>query len=345
MAYHHGPWTSHSPHNRHGYHPHHSTYTPQVPGVPNPAMNVPKGQGQPHNPQNAAQSHYEAEEEYMKWMEGEAQAELGDHNPLAPEPGVLRTIVRLPKGKYPGSRDFWDNIPAHTASFGWTEANVTPGPTGSLQPVPQVKEKQWYNTYVYVPERRPLLERHYLERYVPGPNGEWVDTVKAERMVEFIDEKIHEHNKKEEMEQAIKKGFGVQSTHFVDAYDGQKLVKFSGGLWGEKDLDSQYKIDRTDWKDFKQRFIGGFDYGNLRVPWPFGKTNRNKRVMTHTYEWFDRQNPHIETDRDYEVWELESAYVDKAMYSKWRARGGDGPMDYMSDLYQYSTSIDGSNRY
>jgi len=159
-------------------------------------MNVPKGQGQPHNPQNAAQSHYEAEEEYMKWMEGEAQAELGDHNPLAPEPGVLRTIVRLPKGKYPGSRDFWDNIPAHTASFGWTEANVTPGPTGSLQPVPQVKEKQWYNTYVYVPERRPLLERHYLERYVPGPNGEWVDTVKAERMVEFIDEKIHEHNKK-----------------------------------------------------------------------------------------------------------------------------------------------------
>jgi len=147
------------------------------------------------------------------------------------------------------------------------------------------------------------------------------------------------------MEQAIKKGFGVQSTHFVDAYDGQKLVKFSGGLWGEKDLDSQYKIDRTDWKDFKQRFIGGFDYGNLRVPWPFGKTNRNKRVMTHTYEWFDRQNPHIETDRDYEVWELESAYVDKAMYSKWRARGGDGPVDYMSDLYQYSTSIDGSSRY
>lgn len=371
MAYHnshHGPWTRQTPHQRHGNHPHHQNYAPQVPGVPNPAMYVPKGQGQPFSRQNVqgpdspydsfgrdenlamgefttdAQK-YEAEENYMRFLEAEAQAQSGDHNALAPDPGVMRTIVKLPRGKYPGSHDFWDNIPAHTATFGWTEANVTPGPTGSLQPVPQVQSKNWYNTYVYVPERRPCLERHYLERYVPGPNGEWVDTVKAERMVGFIDDKIAEHHREEEIREAVKMGYGVQRTHYVDAYDGQPLVKFSGGLWGKNDLDSQYKIDRTDWKDFKNAMQSGFDYGNLRVPWPFGKTNRNKRVMTHTYEWFDRANPHIETDRDYEVMELESAYVDKHMYSKWRARGGDAPTDYATDLLSYATSIDGPATY
>lgn len=281
----------------------------------------------------------------MQWMEEQAQEKYGDHNPLAPDPGVIRTIVKLPKGKWPGSQDFWDNIPSHTAAFGWTEANVTPGPTGSLQPVPQVFEKQWYNTYLYVPERRPCLERHYLERYVPGPNGEWVDTVKAERMVDFIDDKIDEHIHEEEMAERVKMGFGVQQTHYVDAYDGQHLVKFCGGLWGVKDLDQQYKVNRSAWKEQMEGALNGFDYANLRIPWPFGKTNRNKRVMTHTYEWFDRENQYIETDRDYEIMELESAYVDREMYSKWRARGGDGPVDFAADLYDYSTSIDGSNRY
>lgn len=358
ISHHHGSSANHTPHDRHQHHPHHQNYAPQVPGVPNPAMYAPKGQGQPvtkdqgdafqpFTQQQAlfGDAKFQAEEDYAKFLEGEAQAEYGAQNPMTPEPGVLRTIVKLPRGKYPGSHDFWDNIPAHTASFGWTEANVTPGPTGSLQPVPHVQEKQWYNTYLYVPERRPLLERHYLERYVPGPNGEWVDTVKAERMVGFIDEKLHEHHKEEQMREAVRTGYGVEKTHFVDAYDGQKLVKFCGGLWGESDLDSQYKVNRTAWKDFTGGISKGFDYGNLRVPWPFGRTNRNKRVMTHTYEWFDRVNPHIETDRDYEILELESAYVDKQMYSKWRARGGDGPVDYMSDLTAYATSIDGPHTY
>lgn len=302
-------------------------YMPQSPG--------------PVHPQQA-RDHYA---DQLNQMEMEALGREGRDMPLAPEPGLIRTIVKLPKGKWHGSPEFWDNVRAHQASFAWTEANVTPGPTGSLQPVPFVQQKEWYNTYIYVPEQRPCLERHYMERFIQGPNGEWIDTVRAQRMVQYIDNKIKEEEEEKHMQYLVENGIGIEKTHYTDSYDGQRLVTMQGQLWGEQDLERKYKPNRSDWKDVVDDAQDGFDFANLRIPWPFGRPNRNKKINTHTYEWFDRRNMHIESDRSYDILELDSAYVDAEMYSKWRAKGGDGPVDFMADLYDYTTSVDGTDRY
>lgn len=288
---------------------------------------------------------YDMHAAHIHKQEHEALELERQRNALAPEPGLIRTIVKLPKAKHPGGMTFWDNVPAHQASFAWTEANVTLGPTGSLQAVPGVPEKVWYNQYIYVPEERPMLERHYLERFAKGPNGEWIDTVKAQRMVSFIDDKLEEYRKEAQYGQDMQAGVGVEATKYVDAYSGQRLVSFAGQLHGEQDLMRQYKVSRSDWKEIVDTAQGGYSFDNLRVPWPFAPPERNKKITQQCYEWFDRRNPYISSDRRYEIMELQSAYLDKDQYDMWRAKGGSGPLDFMADLQDYYSSIDGHNRY
>jgi len=241
-------------------------------------------------------------------------------------------IVKLPRPRFHGGREFLDNVPKRDATFAWSEICATPGPECSLAPVPQVPAKQWYNTYVYVPEQRSHVQRHFLERYVQGPDGEWLDVVKARRMAGYLEEHRRKAAEDEMERELVANGSSVQNTGYVDAYSGEPLRACKGQLIPQSALNDQYKLHRSEWKDFLTDQAAGWDFDNLRVAWPFGRPDRNKKISAHAYEWFDRQNPFIPTDRSYEMLELPSMYVDKENYMKWRPVGGDSPTEFMQDV-------------
>lgn len=78
--------------------------------------------------------------------------------------------------------------------------------------------------------------------------------------------------------------------------------------------------------------VPAFDYDNLRVPWIFGKIDRNKKVSQHVYDWYDRRNPRVVSDRSYKLMELPSYYVDEDLYNKWRAYGNEGVVGFSQDV-------------
>jgi hypothetical protein len=176
--------------------------------------------------------------------------------------------------------------------------------------------KQWYNTYMYVPERTSHRERQFLERYVQGPDGEWLDIVKARRMSNFYEEQRLQHMK-EKMERAmITTGTAVQQTQYTDAYSGEHLVACGGELLPKQVLYDQYDIHSrsAEMKETLQRTKEDMDFDNLRVAWPFGAPHRNKKISPYTYEWFDRRNGAIPSDKSFEIVEMPSSYVDRETY-------------------------------
>lgn len=231
----------------------------------------------------------------------------------------LKTKVSMPRPKVVGSTEFYGSVPKKNSTFAWSELCATPTPECSLAPVPQVHMKTWYNTYIYKPEEKSHVENQFLERYVQGPNGEWLDIVKARRMSGYIEDR-REKAMKQQMERAmVMSGSVVHHTDFTDAYSGEQLVACRGELLPKEMLLDEYGIHRNA-KETAQMLAeearASFDFDNLRVPWPFGAPHRNKKISQHAYDWFDRQNPYIRSDQEFQMVELPSMYVDAEHYHR-----------------------------
>eukprot|EP00928_Gymnodinium_smaydae_P087273 TRINITY_DN71552_c0_g1_i1.p1 TRINITY_DN71552_c0_g1~~TRINITY_DN71552_c0_g1_i1.p1 ORF type:complete len:476 (+),score=110.78 TRINITY_DN71552_c0_g1_i1:139-1566(+) len=273
------------------------------------------------------------------------------------EDGIrTRPVIRVPlrKPKYPGGKEFYGDVPVEAATFAHAELCATPEPEASLAPMPEVGCKMWYNTYLYVPEDRRAIQSggHFLERFVQGENGEWLDVPKARRMAEHVADMRQRDAQQRAEEQAIRNGSawswsgsgngenagGVGASEYRDPYSGETLVMYKGELLPKAELFAQHGIQESEWRSMFQ--LPHVDFDNFRVPWPFGRPHRNKRVSNSAYEWFDRQNPFIPSDRSYEMLELPSTFVDKENYGKWRATGGDGPMEFASDLMTRARHFD-----
>lgn len=230
----------------------------------------------------------------------------------------VRVRVRLPQPRVPGAPEFYGGVPKRSSTFGWGELCATQAPDHSLAPVPQVKSKTWYNSYVYMPEQTSHVERQFLDRYIQGPDGEWIDVIKARRMASYLEEK-REKAMIEQMERAmVMSGSVVQETRYTDPYSGEHLVACRGELLPKQQLMEQYHAHYS--ANALREMVSeaqGFDFDNLRVPWPFGRPYRNKQVSQHAYDWFDRQNPYIPSDKSFELLELPSMFVDRHHYDRW----------------------------
>jgi len=265
--------------------------------------------------------------------------EAGDMHPLDPTAGVTRTIVKLPHPRFQGGPEFIDGVPKRNTTFAWTELTATREPECSLAPCPQVPMKSWYNSYVYVPEQRSHVERQYLERFVPGPDGEWIDVVKARRMSSFLQDQRLKAAHAEEERRLVRTGEVVEQTDYVDQYSGEHLIACNNRLMSKAEVYQRYNIHRSDWAQAVDA-VPAFDFDNLRVPWMFGKVDRNKRVSQHAYDWFDRRNPRVTSDRSYKMMELPSSYVDEDLYNKWRAQGHDGVVGLVEDVATRARYLD-----
>jgi len=95
--------------------------------------------------------------------------------------------VAPPRPRVPGGTEFYGAVPKHSATFAWSELCATPSPEDALAPVPQIPMKTWYNSYGYIPEESQE-DRHFLGRFTGGPNDEWIDRVKAQRLVKAMDD-------------------------------------------------------------------------------------------------------------------------------------------------------------
>jgi len=245
------------------------------------------------------------------------------------EPPVYLPPLRLtaPRPRQPGGTEFYGAVPKHSATFAWSELCATPDPEASLAPVPQVPMKSWYNSYVYMPEQNLGEDRQYLTRFAKGPNGEWVDVVKARRLLDAM-EAAQQKQMREEMErEMVLSGMshlgdaveadghsisGIHRTHYMDPYSGERLIACKGQLQTREEILSQYHIRGAvlppeEW----------FDFDNLRLPWPFAKSDRNKPISQHTFDWFDRRNVYIPKDSSCELVEMPSVYLERHELERW----------------------------
>lgn len=252
-------------------------------------------------------------------------------HPLSHEPGIYRVVVRAPHARYEGGPQFIDMIAKRDSTFANSELCATPFPESSLAPVPQVGCKTWYNAYVYVPEQRSHVNRQFMERYVPGPDGEWLDVVKSRRMVKYLDEQRAKADAWKEEQKEAREGTDVEVTDYTDAYSGERLIAIHGEMMPKLELYDRYGIHKSDWGKYVDD-ISFFDFDNLRTPWPFGRFDRNKKISSHAYEWFDRRNTYITSDKSYTMLELPSYYVDEDMYWKWRQSDEPGPVSLANDM-------------
>jgi hypothetical protein len=231
-----------------------------------------------------------------------------------------RCIIKIPQPKTAGDTQFYGGIPKKSATFAWSELCATPDPEASLAPSPQVPQKTWYNTYMYHPAQHSHAERQFMDRFVQGPDGEWLDVVKAKRMAEFYEEKRLIAMKEQMERELIMEDAVVQKTSFTDAYSGEPLVACGGELLPRRQILDEFDIHNKAFeaKLRTQEMRSGFDFDNLRTPWPFGHPHRNKRISKHTYDWFDRANPYIEHDRDVQIVETASTYLDRDLHERFQ---------------------------
>jgi hypothetical protein len=279
------------------------------------------------------------EEAHMGFQPDGTFHEVGQGHPLDPTPGLSQVILKLPHARYTGGPEFVDGVPKRNSTFAWTELCGTREPECSMAPVPQVRQKTWYNSYVYVPEQRSHVERQYLERYVPGPDGDWLDVTKARRMTTFLEEQRRKAEEIQHQQQLVKSGEVVEMTDYHDAYSGESLVGCNNQLMTKEEVYGRYDIQKSDWGKMVDN-LPAFEFDNLRTPWPFGRVDRNKKVSQQVYDWYDRRNPHIVSDRSYRLLELPSYYVDEDLYNKWRATGHNGVLGLAEDVYTRGQYLD-----
>lgn len=279
----------------------------------------------------------EAHKEWMFSCERDRTHHLEEKNPMVAEPGKINTLLNLPRGRTQSGAESWDEIRHADTQMMTTEANVTPGACGSLQPLPYGPDKMWYNTYVYVnAEDKSVVPREYLERYyekprtreeehdlrmqyghnIPYHNQTYIDAWRKQTHIQFLRNKAIKEAADKAERDAIVSGEAVTDTVYNDCYSGQHLVAVAGHLVEQNDLDTRFKIEHT-WKDSLNAFIKGWDYDNLRTPWPFSPPQRNKQINAPAYNYFDRDHkahPYIQRDDDYNFVELENSYADPAIF-------------------------------
>jgi len=280
--------------------------------------------GQRSFPLMAGEAHMGAQPDVQYYDE----ANQAQH-PLNPVPGLARTVVKLPHSRFTGGPEFIDGVAKANTTFAWTEICGTQ-PECSMAPAPQVPMKTLYNSYIYVPEQRSHVERQYLERFVPGPDGEWIDVVKARRMSSWLEEQSRKAAQVAEQQRQVQTGETVEQTDYFDQYSGEPLVSCNNQLMSKAQVYERYNVHKSDWANAVEA-MPAFDFDNLRVPWIFGKVDRNKKVSQNVYDWFDRRNPRITSDRSYKLMELPSYYVDEENYNKWRAHGHEGIVGFTED--------------
>lgn len=250
-------------------------------------------------------------------------------------PEVIRrttVIIKPPRSRFVGSPEFYGSLPKRDATFAWSELGITPDPECDLAPEAGV-QKMWYNTYIYQQERTSHKERHFLERFVQGPDGEWLDVVKARRMSRFYAEKREQEMKEQLEQQMLLSGSAMRSTGYTDAYSGEALIDCRGQLATRESMLEEYGVNRSATEIAKQAVKDAraqADWDNLRIPWPFGSAHRNKKISQHTYDWFDRNhNPYVPTDKSVEIFELPSMYIDSVQHE--REFAGDSIHHYPAD--------------
>lgn len=277
------------------------------------------GAGIPYDPR-AAMPQVDLQGAYLAQPEQQyAQAPTWGQQ-LPPEPVRTRVRVKLPKHRFYGGPEFYGCVPKDSSTFAWPELCVTPeNEFSGMAPVPGV-QKIWYNTVFYYPEERSHVERQFLERYVQGPNGEWIDVVKARRMARYYEEKREEEIKEQMERQMLLSGSGMEKTGYTDAYSGEPLVACRGELASREAILEEHGVHRSATELAKVMMSdvrSQSDFDNLRLFWPFAAPSRNKMISQHTYDWFDRHNnPYLPTDDSMEIYELNSMYVDKEHYEK-----------------------------
>lgn len=212
-------------------------------------------------------------------------------------------------------------------TFGWVELCATEEPENALSPVPQVNQKMYYNSYVYVPERT-YQHPQFLDRFLPSGDGEWIDTFKVEQMKQQIlniEAQGEEERLQAQREREITSGLGVELTPYTDSITGEPLYMYNGELLTMKLLYDKYNIHPSRLQRLKTfarqpcQSCCGFEFDSLRPPLRFHMPERNnKRIAQHAYDWFDRTNPRIPTDDSYKFIELPSIISDADMYGRWR---------------------------
>lgn len=242
-----------------------------------------------------------------------------------------------------GGREFYGDIPRANATFAPSELCATGDPEASLAPVPDIHCKQWYNTYVYVPETRSAMKEggQFLERFVQGDDGEWLDYPKAERLAEHIQYKREKYQEEKRMQEAIMSGKGWEYTGsdptgkdgYTCPYSGKRLVVHQGKIMPKAALMDQYNVHISEFRQMVRDLVPPADFDNFRLGWPGASApDRNKSTSQAAYDWYDRQNPFITSDRNYQFVELASSYVDAENYGKWRDVGGSNPVDLAQDV-------------
>merc|ERR1719321_2130798 len=98
-------------------------------------------------------------------------------------------------------------------------------------------------------------------------------------------------------------------------------------------LMDEYNIHTSEFRQMIKDLVPPMDFDNFRVGWPgAAPPDRNKSTSQAAYDWYDRQNPFIQSDRSYKFVELASVYADAENYHKWRDVGGHNPVDLLQDI-------------
>jgi len=203
-----------------------------------------------------------------------------------------------------------------------TEVNASVGPLGAPHPSSDAQEKVYYNTYCYTNYQRPnpapgdFHERYMgtyddMRRQKSSHERVYVDTWAQMRHAKFIQDKIDKEIREEQEREFIESGEGLRDTPYVDKYSGAHLIAVGNKLAEIGEVQSKFKIRNNDWQDSApdpSKEVFSFD--SLRCLWPFDAPQRNKLIHHHVYDWFDRRNPYISRDEDYEIVEMNGAYAD-----------------------------------
>lgn len=245
-------------------------------------------------------------------------------------PGRLRPPTMPPQ--------FWQEMAWRNAAapppLTLSETNATPGPCGSLHPSADVDEKAWYNVYCYVDAQKsksyptefrarfqelPITRQDLKANHGEAPPAykqTYVDSWAQMRHELFVQAKQQEEYRKRAEREYIESGAGVKDLPYVDTYSGTHLVCAAGKIIAKEDMLKEYKMQNKDWEEHADP--NGLSFDTLRIPWPFEQADRNKIVHQHVYDWFDRDNPFIDRYEDYDIVEMNSAYVDPQLF--------DGPL-------------------
>jgi len=241
--------------------------------------------------------------------------------------------VPLPEPAMRGGRRFYGDVPVEQATFAYSELCASEDPECALAPQPEVAAKRWYNTYFYYPEDRRAAKEggQFMERFVQGPNGEWLDIPKSRRMAGHIKE-THERQEQERAEMNVllagaswqntgQEGGGIGKSSYTDPYSGERLVSFEGKLQPMSELLKEHGVRRPMLAQATSQ-LGEKDFDNFRVPWPGGPPHRNKKISQTVYDRFDRTSPFVPSDSSYQILETPSCFVDRQDYGKWEELGG-----------------------